>query len=153
MVMTSSSKTVAISGGFDPLHPGHLAYIQEAMELGDKLIIILSRDDQLIAKKGYCFMPYNDRKVVLEAIIKDKGIVVENIDKDITSCRTLMFYNPDIFAKGGDTWDMDNLPEQAVCKELEIKVVFGIGDFNKAQSSSKLMEKAIESYRSSTSQK
>ena len=149
--MTSSSKIVVISGGFDPCHSGHLSYIKEAMKLGDKLIIILSRDDQLIAKKGYCFMDYKERKAILEAIVGDKGIVVENIDKDITSCRTLKFYNPDIFAKGGDTWDLDNLPEQAVCEELEIEVVFGVGGFNKAQSSSKLMEKAIESYHSSTS--
>ncbi len=126
MEKTSSSKTVVISGGMDPVHQGHLSYIKEAMKLGDKLIIILSRDDQLITKKGYCFIPYEDRKAVLEAIIKDKGIVVENIDKDITSCRTLMFYNPDIFAKGSDTWDLNNLPEQAVCKELEIEVVLGV---------------------------
>lgn len=154
-----SETTVAISGGFDPVHSGHLAYIKEAMKLGDNLIIILSRDDQVEAKKSYCFMPYEERKAILEAII-DSGIetiigsgdkVVENIDLDITSCLSLRYYEPTVFAKGGDTWDSGNLPEQAVCEELGIKVVFGVGSFNKAQSSSKLMEKAIESYRSSAS--
>ena len=142
-----SKTTVAISGGFDPVHIGHLSYIKEAMKLGDNLIIILSRDSQLTAKKGYCFMPFEERKAILEAIIDNKGTVVENIDIDITSCLSLRYYEPDIFAKGGDTWDSDNLPEQALCKELGIKVVFGIGSFDKAQSSSKLVEKAFGNYK------
>ena len=147
--------TVAISGGFDFCHTGHLAYIKEAMKLGDELIIILSRDDQLRKKKGYCVMPFEERKAILKAIIEtdidDRDKVVMNTDYDITSCQSLRHYKPDIFAKGGDTWDTENLPEQAVCEELGIKVVFGVGGFNKAQSSSNLMEKAIESYRSSAS--
>ena len=147
--------TVAISGGFDFCHVGHLAYIKEAMKLGDELIIILSRDDQLRKKKGYCVMPFEDRKAILEAIIQtglyDVDKVAENVDEDITSCLSLRVYKPDIFAKGGDTWNTENLPEQAVCEELGIKVVFGVGGLDKKQSSSNLMEKAFESYRSSAS--
>lgn len=153
MGRTSSNKVVAISGNFDPVHSGHLAYIKEAMKLGDKLIIILTRDDQIEAKKGYCFMHYQERKAILEALISGKGQVAENIDKDITSCQSLSFYKPNIFAKGGNTWNSDNLPEQAICKKLGIKVVFGVGGYYKANSSSKLVEKAIESHRSLTSQK
>lgn len=137
--------TVVISGGFDPIHPGHIAYIEEAMKLGDRLIIILTRDDQLIEKdklmgniKGRLPIPYKVRKANLEWGLKGRGKVVENIDKDITSCKSLRKYHPDIFAKGGDSWDIDNLPEKEVCDELGIRVVFGVGGHNKPYSSSQL---------------
>ena len=153
IVEETSGKVVAVSGGFDPVHAGHLSYIKNAMKLGDRVIVILSRNDQLEAKKGYFFMDYFERKVILEAIVGSNGVVVENIDENITSCQSLRLYKPHIFAKGGDTWDKENLPEQVVCEELGIKVVFGVGGFNKAQSSSKLVEKAVESHRNLTSQK
>jgi len=65
-------KIVAISGGFDPPHNGHYRYIEEALKLGDKLIIILTRDDQLIRKKGKVWIPYEDRKYMLEFLLKGK---------------------------------------------------------------------------------
>ena len=95
--------TVAVSGGFDPIHPGHIAYIEEAKKLG-YLLIILTRDDQLIEKdrlagkvKNRLPIPYDVRKATLEWGLKDKGEVVMNIDKDITSCMSLRRYHPDIF--------------------------------------------------------
>ena len=60
--------TVAVSGGYDPIHIGHVRSIREGKKLGDKLIIILTRDDQLIQKKGYYFMPYEERKEILEEL-------------------------------------------------------------------------------------
>jgi len=145
-------KVVAVSGNFDPLHSGHVSYLQEAKKLGDKVIVILTRDDQVIMKKGYCFMTYRERKKIVEAIT-GKGTVAENVDKDITSCESLRKYKPSIFAKGGDTWDINNLPERAVCEELGIKVVFGVGGFHKEQSSSDLIRRAVEGHRSSAKQK
>ena len=137
--------TVAVSGGFDPIHPGHISYIEEALKLGGWLIVILTRDEQLIEKDrlaGYIKkrppIPYDVRKATLEWGLKDKGEVVMNIDKDITSCMSLRRYHPDIFAKGGDSWDVDNLPEKVVCDELGIKIVFGVGGYDKPYSSSKL---------------
>lgn len=126
---------VAISGGFDPVHPGHITYIEKALKLGD-LIIILTRDDQLITKKGKCVIPYKARKEILEWGLQGRGKVVENIDKDITCKSSLRYYKPDIFAKGGDTWDTNNLPEKEVCEELGIKAVFGVGGYDKPYSSS-----------------
>lgn len=129
---------VAVSGGFDPIHKGHVRYIKKAMELG-RVIVILTRDDQLATKKGKAFMEYDERQEILEAIIGDRGEVVPNIDSTIASIDSIRKYKPDIFAKGGDTWDAENLPEADVCKELGIKVVFGVGGVNKVQSSSQLI--------------
>jgi len=129
-------KVVAISGGFDPIHTGHIKYIEEALKLGDKLIIILSRDDQLIMKKGRVAVPYEVRKAVLEWGLKCRGCVVENIDKDHTSKESIAYYKPDVFVKGGDTWALDNLPEKEVCDKLGIKLAFGVGGYDKPYSSS-----------------
>jgi len=129
--------TVAISGGFDILHSGHTRHIKEALKLGH-LLVILTRDDQLITKKGFYVMSYEERKEVVEAVLNGQGEVVENIDMAITSVESIRHYKPDIYAKGGDTWDGDNLPEAKVCEELGIKVVFGVGGFDKIQSSSEL---------------
>lgn len=141
------SRSIAISGGFDPLQPGHLSYIEDASKLGYELKVILSRDDQLLEKdrqlgfpKNRQPMPYEVRKQILEWGLRGRGIVVQNIDKDITSCESLRLYHPDIFAKGGDTWDLDNLPEAKVCKELGIEVVFGVGGFDKPYTSSQFFK-------------
>lgn len=131
---------VAVSGGFDVIYPGHTRHLDAAMRLGDHLIVILSRDDQLKLKDemsckpaGKPWMTYRDRKEVLEWVLKGKGSfeVVENVDMDITSRDSLKLYCPDIFVKGGDTWDIRNLPELKVCEELGIKIVFGVGGFEK----------------------
>jgi cytidyltransferase-like protein len=136
--------TVLTTGGFDPIHPGHIAHIEEALKLGF-LIVVLTRDDQLIEKdrlNGYVKkrlpIPYNVRKATLEWGLNGRGIVVENIDTDLTTRKSLMKYRPDIFVKGGDTWEIDNLPEKSICDDLGIKVVFGVGGFDKPYSSSKL---------------
>jgi len=132
---------VAISGGFDPIHAGHIGYIEDALKLGDSLIVILTRDDQLVIKKGFVLMPYDVRKKVLEWGLKGRGEVVENIDEGIESIESLRGYRPGIFAKGGSTWNLENLPEKEVCEELGVKVIFGVGGFEKVQSSSDLVGK------------
>ena len=129
---------VCCSGGFDPIHPGHISYIEEALKLGDEFLVILSRDDQLFMKKHKQPILYEVRKAVLEWGLKGRGKVVKNIDKDITSRESLRLYRPNIYAKGGNTWNMENLPEKEVCQELGIKVVFGVGGFEKIWSSSQL---------------
>lgn len=140
--------TIAVSGGFDPIHPGHIAYINEALKLGTHLLVILTRDEQLIEKdriagnkKNRSPIPYIVRKATLEWGLGDKGKVVENVDKDITSCESLRKYHPDIFAKGGDSWNLDNLPEKSVCDGLGIEIVFGVGGYDKPYSSSNLGRK------------
>jgi len=133
------------SGGVDPLHPGHLDYIEDAFNYVDYLIFILTRDDQLIEKdrlagkvKNRLPIPYDVRKATLEWGLGDRGKVVMNIDKDITSCMSLRRYKPDKFLKGGNSWDVNNLPEKAICDELGIEIVFGVGGYDKPYSSSEL---------------
>jgi D-beta-D-heptose 7-phosphate kinase/D-beta-D-heptose 1-phosphate adenosyltransferase len=131
---------VAISGGFDPIHTGHTRYIKAALELGNWLIVILSSDEVLKRKKGMCFMPYEERREIIEAILNGRGEVVPNNNPEGLDCvEALKSCNPSIYAKGGDTWNTDNLPECSVCREMRIKIMFGVGGFDKTQSSSNLI--------------
>ncbi len=135
---------VAVSGGFDPLHIGHVRYLQEARALGDKLVVIMNNDNWLVLKKGYAFMPEQERKEILEAFSFVDKVVLSTHEKDTTDisiCTDLASLHPDIFAKGGDRV-ADNIPEYALCKELGIKMVFGVGYGGKVQSSSELVERA-----------
>lgn len=134
--------TVAVSGGFDPPHFGHIRYFRDAKKLGNKLIVILNTDDFLIGKKGYAFMPFEERKELIESIVYVDE-VIKCIDKDETVCKTLELIRPDIFAKGGDR-TIDNIPEREICEELGIKMVFGVGG-EKVQSSSWLVDKCVNS--------
>ena len=131
-------KVVAVSGGFDPVHVGHVKMIQEAARLGD-VIIITNSDAWLKRKKGYIFMPFEERQEVLYAF---KGVidVLEAWDEDGTVCKTLEKVKPDIFANGGDRKD-DNTPEVDLCNKLGIELAWNVGG-NKIQSSSELVNKA-----------
>jgi cytidyltransferase-like protein len=125
-------KTVIISGNFDPIHVGHLDYFKAAKKLG-KVTCILTRDSQIIKKKGYVFMPYEERKEMLEAFGID---VVKNIDNDETCTETLRLLAPKsacYFVP--KEWH----PEESVCKILKIKLVYDVS--RKRQSSSKLVRK------------
>ena len=129
--------TVAISGGFDPLHIGHVEYMRKAKELGDYLVVIVNSDDFLIRKKGYAFMPLAERMAIVEAL-KPVDAVVACIDEDQSVCKTLEMLKPDVFANGGDR-NRGNIPEAEVCSRLGIKMVDGLGA--KVQSSSDLVAK------------
>lgn len=132
---------VAVSGGFDPIHIGHLRSILEARELGDSVMVILTRDDQLITKKGYVFMTYHERKEILMRI-HGVDMVLPNIDLDLSSTQSLERYGPDIFAKGGDRTE-DNMPqtEKEICQKIGCKIIYGVGG-GKIQSSSWLVKKS-----------
>jgi len=126
---------VAVSGYFDPLHVGHLELFENAKALGDQLIVLINTDEQAKNKKGYVFMPCEDRKRIVSSLsIVDK--VVQVIDEDRSVCKTLEMVKPDIFANGGDRFT-DEVPEAILCKKLGIKIVDGLGD--KIRSSSDLV--------------
>jgi cytidyltransferase-like protein len=136
-------KIVAISGGFDPIHIGHVRYIQEARKLGDKLVVILNNDNWLKNKKGREFMEERERKEIVEAISGvDKVIITRHSKntKDRSVCKELAKINPDIFANGGDRF-ADNIPEFKLCQKLGIKMVFNVGRGGKIRSSSDLLKK------------
>ena len=134
------SKIVAVSGNFDPVHKGHIRLFRDAWKLGDELIVILARDDQVMKKKGYVFMSYEERKEILQSI-RWVHEVVENIDADISSCKSLAKYQPNIYAHGGDLLDKEHLIETDICHKLGIEIIVGVGGSNKEQSSSKLIER------------
>ena len=118
--------TVAVSGAFDPIHVGHIAYIREATKLGDRLVVILNNDNFLLRKKGFVFRPFEDRREILESI---KGVdeVIASVDEDQTVCKTLELVKPDIFAKGGYRTGSENLPEVETCQFIGCKVVTNVG--------------------------
>ncbi len=134
-------KTVAVSGGFDPVHVGHVRMIAEAAKLGD-VVVIANSDDWLMRKKGYVFMSWEERQ---EILYNFKGVVdvYEAVDDDDSVCKTLKKLNPDIFANGGDRKD-DNVPEVALCDKMGIELRWNVGG-DKIQSSSELVAKAKKS--------
>lgn len=140
------SVVVAVSGGFDPVHPGHVRLFKRAKELGDELVVILNNDNWLIQKKGFVFMQEEERKEVIESMsFVDRVMLTmhEPETDDMSVCRELRELMPDIFANGGDR-TQDNIPEVSVCEEIECKMVFSVGDGGKVQSSSWLLSKFLE---------
>ncbi len=138
---------VAVSGYFNPLHIGHVRLFEEAKKLGTKLVVIVNNDEQVKIKGSIPFMDEKERIEIVAAIAAVDNVIL-SIDKDRTVCKTLEFIRPDIFANGGDRDIKDAQknssslnPEQALCKKLGIKTVFGVGKGGKVQSSSWLLEK------------
>jgi len=127
-------KTIAISGYFDPLHVGHLEYIELAADLGDHLTVIVNNDYQCELKKGKSFMPENDRVRIIQALsVVDTTFL--SIDNDLSVCESLAFVQPHVFANGGDR-TLGEIPETRVMKEYGIEMVDGLG--SKIRSSSEL---------------
>jgi len=137
--MTSLPQTpydiVCVSGGFDPVHIGHLRMIQEASEYGE-VVVIVNSDEWLMRKKGYIFMPFRERCEILQGF---KGVKETSgvDDTDNTVCEALRRLKPTYFANGGDR-RTDNTPEMEVCKEVGTQLLWNIGG-GKIQSSSTLV--------------
>ncbi len=143
----SGKKTVAVSGGFDPVHIGHVRMFEGARALGDRLVVILNNDNWLMAKKGFVFMPEGERREVIEAFRAVDEVVLTKHGKDtadMSVCAALEEIKPDVFVNGGDR-KLDNIPEVATCESIGCKMVFNIGWGGKVQSSSELAKKIKES--------
>ena len=135
-----SNKTIALSGGFDPVHVGHLRMIKVATKIG-RVVIILNSDDWLMRKKGYVFMTFEERKELLEAFDDVKGVVEVN-DIDNSVCEALDRIRPHYFGNGGDR-KSDNVPEVNLCTKLGISLAWNLGG-DKIQSSSDLVNSMVE---------
>lgn len=138
---------VAVSGGFDPLHIGHIELFKLAKnfvlmrdQVAGKLLVIVNKDDFLIKKKGYVFMPFRDRLEIVKSI-KYVDYVMGAIDDDMTVCKTLEIVRPTYFINGGDRKSYDS-PEKEVCEKFGITMLDGFGD--KIRSSSDLVLNVIK---------
>ena len=136
-----TNKIIIVSGGFDPIHVGHIRMIKHASEFGD-VIVVANSDDWLIRKKGFYFMPFEQRAEILSQI---KGVIrVENVDdSDGTVCKALERIKPNYFANGGDR-GKENTPEQNICEKNNIELLWGIGGEYKANSSSSLTDRILK---------
>ena len=135
-------KIVIVSGGFDPLHSGHIAYFKSAKELGDKLIVAMNSDQWLVNKKGKFFMPFLERKAIVENL-SCVDMVIDFEDDELGSATNALIkvkemYPDDqlIFANGGDR-NKDNIPEMSV---NGIDFQFGVGGDDKKNSSSWILK-------------
>ena len=130
-------KLVVVTGGFDPLHSGHIEYFRAAKKLGDQLIVGLNSDEWLARKKGQPFMPLNERRNIIGSLKDvDATMIFDDSDGSARSLlKNLKQDNPNatiIFANGGDR-TIDNIPEMDI---PNIEFVFGVGGENKMNSSS-----------------
>ena len=139
-------KVVLVTGGFDPLHSGHIQYFLDAKQLGDRLVVGVNSDAWLTRKKGRAFMPIEERAAVIQALSMVDAVIAFDNDYDADdTCKkfiedTCWNYEKDevIFANGGDRND-SNIPEmEVVAKNLSFE--FGVGGTNKANSSSWILE-------------
>ena len=134
---------VLITGGFDPLHSGHIAYFKAAKELGDILVVGVNSDAWLTRKKGSPFMPYKERIEIVRNIV-GVDFVIDFDDSNNSAKHAIWMvrqnYPQDkiIFANGGDRTD-ENIPEMDI-KDNNVHFVFGVGGFNKANSSSWILQ-------------
>ena len=134
-------KIIVVSGGFDPVHSGHIKLIKEARLLGDMLIVGINSDEWLARKKGRAFMPWQERLCILNNLSSVDEVYTFD-DEDGTACHLLeqvRAHYPDsqiVFANGGDRTEK-NIPEQSVAG---VEFAFGIGGENKANSSSWILQ-------------
>ena len=143
-------KTTIVSGYFNPVHAGHLDYLEAASKLGDRLVVIVNNDLQVELKGSVSFMPQDARlRIVSSLRVVDEAVM--SIDDDLTVCKTLQkcfkdaqrepgYFAAVVFANGGDQ-TAETIPETGECERLGIEMVFGVGG-EKVVSSSGLIEKA-----------
>jgi len=133
---------VVTSGGFDPMHVGHLRCLQESAALASAhnrpLVVIVNSDGFLMRKKGFSFMPHAERMEII-AGVRGVDFVVGWDDGSQTVTGALGILHPLIFTKGGDRDSEQNVPEFVLCGELGCHVYFGVGG-GKIQSSSDLVK-------------
>jgi D-beta-D-heptose 7-phosphate kinase/D-beta-D-heptose 1-phosphate adenosyltransferase len=144
-----------VSGGFDPIHVGHVRLLKEAKDCGTELWVILNNDNWLTAKKGFIFMPEQERKEILESIKYVSHVFLTEHEPqpvDMSVCATLEKFAPYYineleftlrFCNGGDR-RADNVPEYTLCERLGIELIFGVGG-GKIQSSTELARRVSNS--------
>lgn len=135
-------KVILVSGGFDPLHSGHISYLNSAKELGDKLIVALNSDNWLVKKKGKFLLPFEERKLIIKSL-KMVDEVIDFVDDEKGTCMNALkkvkkLYPKDkiTFCNGGDRTN-DNIPEKKISG---VDFAFEVGGNYKKNSSSSILK-------------
>lgn len=138
------NNVVLVTGGFDPLHSGHIAYFNEAKKLGDKLIVGVNSDEWLTRKKGRPFMPFTERVAIIkELAVVDKVIGFD--DSDNSACQAIFHTlsttaGKIIFANGGDRTNTTTPEYSLYGDHPDVEFAFGVGGTNKMNSSSWILK-------------
>ena len=142
--MEITNKIVLVTGGFDPIHSGHISYLRAASQLGNKLVVGLNTDEWLARKKGRSFLPYEERKIIVEGL-EMVDWTIPFVDDDNSACDAIDRILKDtmdtvVFANGGDR-NGENTPEYAKYKNHpDVEFAFDVGG-EKIQSSSKILNR------------
>jgi len=141
------------SGGFDPLHVGHTRCIAGTYSLASNkdihpwqmtglVVVVVNADSFLIRKKGYAFMPLEERMEIINSMAGVDFVVPWETDGDQTVCGAIEILRPTYFTKGGDRFDASTIPEWDICQKINCKIITGVGLGGKVQSSSELIARA-----------
>lgn len=127
-IRSTLGRIVCASGGFDPIHPGHLTYLVDSKEYGDSLVVIVNGDAFLTAKKGRPFMNLVTRCKIISCVRNVDYVIPFEIRNDLTISAALRLIRPHVFTKGGDRTGKENIPEWQVCEDLGIDLITQVGD-------------------------
>ena len=141
------------SGGFDPLHVGHVRCIEGTVsrasnpdippwQMKGLVVVVVNADSFLVRKKGYAFMPLDERMEIINAIAGVDYVVPWETDGDQTVCGAIEILRPNYFTKGGDRFDASTIPEWEICQKINCEIITGVGKGGKIQSSSELIARA-----------
>lgn len=147
---SKKKKVVLVSGGFDPIHPGHVRLFEAAKKLGDELVVVINNDHWINKKKGCGFMSAKDRAEVISAFVHVDRVVISGHTKggkNMSVTAELEKIRPHIFANGGDRNVKDSKNPKSslykdvnLCRRLGIQMVFNVGRGGKIRSSSDLLK-------------
>ena len=132
-----------VSGGFDPVHVGHLRMFQDAKNLSDKVILLLNNDEWLVKKKGKPFMNEAQRKEILGEFKSISKVIIQTSSEKSSNkaIEEFVLNNPNktiCYCNGGDRSNIKNIPEAEICQKLGVNLEFGVGGEDKIESSSQL---------------
>ncbi|MBU3013691.1 adenylyltransferase/cytidyltransferase family protein [Poseidonibacter lekithochrous] len=130
---------VCTSGGFDPIHSGHISCLQESKQYANTLVVIVNGDNFLKDKKGKPFMNLSERCSIVSSIKNVDYVIPFEIKNDSTVIKALEKIKPNFFTKGGDRHDKKTIAEWDICEKLNIKIITNVGNEKKQTSSSKYL--------------